>query len=186
MSPNFPKEQIVELWPAFVTNCYLTLLRASEQTAPVFGGLGQSLSQIGRRVCPGVRIFGIKRRSGCDPDVAAPPLAAAKPKPDRETEVETVDKRIEAFLKDVLGLEGKNSNLVREGVYRLLEEYEKQVHDAETDPRRKAPAAQRFHKLCRDRVLEEIQQRTAFSTIGHFQTVLGVIDSPTQFLFPVE
>jgi hypothetical protein len=72
----------VELWPAFVTNCYLTLLRASEQTAPVFGGLGQSLSQIGRRVCPGVRIFGIKRRSGCDPDVAAaPPLAAAKPKP---------------------------------------------------------------------------------------------------------
>ncbi|MFZ2075238.1 MAG: hypothetical protein WAV38_01000 [Xanthobacteraceae bacterium] len=97
-----------------------------------------------------------------------------------------MDKRIEAFLKDVLGLEGKNSNLVREGVYRLLEEYEKQVHDAETDPRRKAPAAQRFHKLCRDRVLEEIQQRTAFSTIGHFQTVLGVIDSPTQFLFPVE
>jgi hypothetical protein len=92
-----------------------------------------------------------------------------------------VDKRIEAFLKDVLGLEGKNST-----VYRLLEEYEKQVHDAETDPRRKAPAAQRFHKLCRDRVLEEIQQRTAFSTIGHFQTVLGVIDSPTQFLFPVE
>jgi hypothetical protein len=44
ITPQEPEdnEQIVELWPAFVTNCYLTHLRASEQTAPVFGGLGQS------------------------------------------------------------------------------------------------------------------------------------------------
>jgi hypothetical protein len=97
-----------------------------------------------------------------------------------------MDEHIEAFLKDVLGLEGENSNVVREGVGRLLEEYENQVRDAETDTRRAVPAAHRFRKRCRDRVIEEIQQRTAISTIGHFQMVLSVIDGRGRFLFPVE
>jgi hypothetical protein len=52
--------------------------------------------------------------------------------------------RIEAFMKDVLGLEGENSNAVREGVRRYMAEYEKQVHVAETDAPRKVPAAERF------------------------------------------
>jgi hypothetical protein len=30
-------------------------------------------------------------------------------------------------------------------------------------------------------VIAEIQQRTAISTIGHFQTVLGVIEQPGAF-----
>ena len=55
-----------------------------------------------------------------------------------------MDERIEAFMKDVLGLEGENSNVVREGVRRYMAEYEKLVRVAETDVRRKVPAAQRF------------------------------------------
>lgn len=86
--------------------------------------------------------------------------------------------RIEAFLRDVLCYQGKNSGAVREGVQHLLTAYEKQIRDAENDPRRALPAAQRFRKLSRDRVIEEIQQRTAISSISHFQTVLSVIDTP--------
>jgi hypothetical protein len=97
-----------------------------------------------------------------------------------------MDEQIEAFLRDVLGLEGANSNVVREGVARLLEEYESQVRDVETDARRAVPAAHRFRKHCRDRVIEEIQRRTTISTIGHFQLVLSVIDGRGRFLFPVE
>jgi hypothetical protein len=87
-----------------------------------------------------------------------------------------MDEHIEAFVKDVLGLEGKNSNVVREGVGRLLQDYENQVRHAETDTCRAVPAADRFRKHCRARVIEEIQQRTAISTIGHFQLVLSMID----------
>ncbi|HEY3638903.1 MAG TPA: hypothetical protein VGK90_12205 [Rhizomicrobium sp.] len=57
-----------------------------------------------------------------------------------------MDERIEAFMKDILGLEGENSNVVHEGVRRYMAEYEKQVRVAETDARRKVPAAQRFRE----------------------------------------
>ena len=67
---------------------------------------------------------------------------------------------------------------------RHMAEYEKQVRDAETDTRRKVPAAQRFRQLCRDRVIEEIRRRTAISTIEHLQTVLSVIEQPGAF--PIE
>jgi hypothetical protein len=95
-----------------------------------------------------------------------------------------MDERIEAFMKDVLGLEGENSNEVREGVRRYMAAYEKHVRNAETDAHRKVPAAERFRKLCRDRVLKEIQRRTAPSTVEHLQTVLGVINQPGAF--PIE
>ena len=92
-----------------------------------------------------------------------------------------MDERIEAFMKDVLRLEGKNSNEVREGVRRYMAEYEKQVRNAETDARKKVPAAERFRKLCRDRVLKEIQRHTAPSTVEHLQIVVGVINQPGAF-----
>ena len=92
-----------------------------------------------------------------------------------------MDERIEAFMKDVLSLEGENSNAVREGVRHYMADYEKQVRIAETDTRKMVPASERFRKLCRDRVIEEIQRRTAISTIGHLQTVLSVIDQPGAF-----
>jgi hypothetical protein len=89
--------------------------------------------------------------------------------------------RIEAFMKDVLGLEGEDSNVVREGVRRYMAAYEKQVRVAETEARKMVPAAQRFRELCRDRVIEEIQRRTEISSIRHFQTVLSVIEQPGAF-----
>ena len=92
-----------------------------------------------------------------------------------------MDERIEALMKDVLGLEGETSNEVREGVRRYMAKYEKTVRNAETDVPRKVPAAERFRKLCRDRVLKEIQQRTAPSTVEHLQIVLGVINQPGAF-----
>ena len=92
-----------------------------------------------------------------------------------------MDERIEALMKDVLGLEGENSNEVREGVRRYMAAYEKTVRNAETDVRRKVPAAQQFRKLCRDRVLKEIQQCTVPSTVEHLQIVLGVINQPGAF-----
>ena len=86
-----------------------------------------------------------------------------------------MDERIEAFMKDVLGLEGEDSNVVREGVRRYMAAYEKQVRVAETEARKMVPAAQRFRELCRDRVIQEIQQQTAKSTIAHFQAVMSCL-----------
>jgi hypothetical protein len=88
-----------------------------------------------------------------------------------------MDDRIEAFIRDVLNLEGANSNVVREGVRRHLPQYEKLFRDAEPDKRKKDAAAERFHKLCRDRVLKQIQLRTTPSTVAHLQIVLSMIDA---------
>ncbi len=78
---------------------------------------------------------------------------------------------IESFLKEVLRYQGKSSNAVREDVQHLLTACEKQIRDAEeNDPRRAIPAAQRFRKAVRYRVIEEIQQSTEIPSISHFQT----------------
>jgi len=53
-----------------------------------------------------------------------------------------MDYRIEAFLIDVLLLEGENPKVVREGVRRRIVECEKQFRDAEPDKRIKDKAAQ--------------------------------------------
>jgi len=84
---------------------------------------------------------------------------------------------IETFLKEVLRYQGKSSNAVRENVQHLLTACENQIRDAENDPQRALPAAQRFRKAVRYRVIEEIQQSTEIPSISHFQTVLSVIDT---------
>ncbi len=60
-----------------------------------------------------------------------------------------MDDRIEAFLKDVLALEGEISSLIREGVHRYLAIYERQFRDAEPNKRMKDKAAQVCRRLCR-------------------------------------
>jgi hypothetical protein len=94
-----------------------------------------------------------------------------------------MDERIEAFLKDVLALEGEISNLLREGVRRHLAVYEKQFRDAETHKRMKDRAAQVCRTLCRARVAEEIRRRKGTSTAEHLKIVLSIIDSAA--LFPL-
>lgn len=92
-----------------------------------------------------------------------------------------MDERIEAFLIDVLALEGEISNLIREGVRRSLSAYEKQFRDAETNKRMKDKAAQTCRTLCRSRVAEEIRRRKGRSSGEHLKIVLSVIDAAARF-----
>ena len=92
-----------------------------------------------------------------------------------------MDDRIEAFLNDVLALEGEDSNRVREGVSVHLEVYEKQFRDAEPNKHMKDKAAQACRALCRVRVLEEMRRRKGTPTAAHLGIVLTVIDSPPGF-----
>jgi hypothetical protein len=84
-----------------------------------------------------------------------------------------MDFRIEAFLMDVLLLEGENSNVVRDGVRRRLTECEKQFRDAKPDKRMNA---QSCRTLCRMRVLEEIRRRKGTQGAEHLTLVLDVIE----------
>jgi hypothetical protein len=84
-----------------------------------------------------------------------------------------MDDRIEAFLRDVLALEGEIWNLLRQGVRRHLAICEEQFRDAETNKRMKDRAAQ----ACRARVAEEIRRRKRTSTVEHLKVVLSIIDT---------
>jgi hypothetical protein len=94
-----------------------------------------------------------------------------------------MDERIEAFLKDVLALEGEIWNLLLQGVRRHLAICEEQFRDAETNKRMKDRAAQAGRTLCRGRVAEEIRRRKGTSTAEHLKVVLSIID--TAALFPL-
>jgi hypothetical protein len=94
-----------------------------------------------------------------------------------------MDERIEAFLKDVLALDGEIWNQIREGVRRHLAICETQFRDAETNKRMKDRAAQACRTLCRTRVAEEIRRRKGTSTAEHLKVVLSIIDSAA--LFPL-
>jgi hypothetical protein len=94
-----------------------------------------------------------------------------------------MDERVEAFLKDVLALEGEISNLLRESVRRYLAICEKQFRDDETNKRMKDRAAQACRTLCRMRVTDEIRRRKGTSTAEHLKVVLSIIDSAA--LFPM-
>ncbi len=87
-----------------------------------------------------------------------------------------MDYRIEAFLIDVLLLEGENPKVVREGVRRRIGECEKQFRDAEPNKRMKDKAAQSCRALCRTRVLEEIHRRSGTRAAEHLKLVLDVIE----------
>ena len=89
-----------------------------------------------------------------------------------------MDKRIEAFLSVVLALEGKNSNLVREGVRVRLAKCERQFRKDEENESIKDRAANMCDRLCRARIVEEMQQRRGTLTAVHLSIVLSVIDGP--------
>ena len=92
-----------------------------------------------------------------------------------------MDKRIEAFLRDVLALEGKHSNLVREGVRVRLAKCERQFRKDEENESIKGRAADMCDRLCRARIVEEMQQRRGTLTAVHLSIVLSVIDGPGRF-----
>jgi hypothetical protein len=87
-----------------------------------------------------------------------------------------MDERVEAFLADVLALEGEEA--IHQGVRGALADYEQLFRAQEVNKRMKEKAAQACHALCRARVLEEIRLRKGARTAEHLKLVLSVIDGP--------
>jgi hypothetical protein len=86
-----------------------------------------------------------------------------------------MDDRVEAFLRDVLALEGENSIDVRRGVRHRLAGCEKLFRDAEPGEQMKEKAAQSCRALCRARVLEEIPRQKRTRTAEHLELVLEAV-----------
>jgi hypothetical protein len=89
-----------------------------------------------------------------------------------------MDERIEAFLLDLLEDEGKNSDIVGENTRRYLATYEEMFRAEEVQDHKKDEAAQRCRDWCRQRVLEEIDQREGTPTADHLRIVLNAIEQP--------
>jgi len=89
-----------------------------------------------------------------------------------------MDERVEAFLADVLSLEGEEANAVREAVRIALTDYEQVFRAQEVNKRMKERAAHACRTLCRARVVEEMRLRKGTTTAEHLKLVLSVIDGP--------
>ena len=74
------------------------------------------------------------------------------------------DARVEAFLADILALEGENPDAVREGVHVALADCADIFKAQEVNRRMKDKAAHACHVLCRARVVEEAQRRKGTAT----------------------
>ena len=96
-------------------------------------------------------------------------------------EESAMDDRVEAFLREVLRLEGETQAQVRENVRFHIAECEKMFRDAEPDERTKDQAAQRSRLLCRERAVQELARSKGTPTEGYLGIVLEVIDSPARF-----
>ena len=89
-----------------------------------------------------------------------------------------MDARIEAFLADVLALEGQDSDKVRASVRVQLTNYERQFRDAVTNKPMKDKAADECRRLCWARVVEELNRRRGTLTAVHLMIVRSVIEAP--------
>jgi hypothetical protein len=88
------------------------------------------------------------------------------------------DARIEAFLADVLALEGENPEAIRDGVHIALADCGQIYRAQEANRRMKDKAAHACHALCRARIVEEMQRRNGTATAAHLKFVLSVVDGP--------
>ena len=87
-----------------------------------------------------------------------------------------MDQHIEAFLADVLALEGETPDAIREAVRAALADCEAIFRAQEANRRMKEKAVHACHSLCRGRVAEEIRRRMGTPTADHLELVLGIID----------
>ena len=87
-----------------------------------------------------------------------------------------MDERVEAFLADVLALEGEEPTAIREAVRVALADCEQVFRAQEVNKRMKEKAAHACHALCRARVVEEVRLRKGTTTAEHLKLVLSVID----------
>ena len=89
-----------------------------------------------------------------------------------------MDERVEAFLANVLALEGEEANTIRQGVRGALADYEQLFRAQEVNKRIKEKAAHACHALCRARVVEETGLRKGTPTAERLRLVLSVINGP--------
>ena len=89
-----------------------------------------------------------------------------------------MDERVEAFLADVLALEGEDANAIRQGVRGALADCEQIFRAQEVNKRTREKAAHACDALCRARVVEEMRLRKGTTTAEHLKLVLSVIDGP--------
>jgi hypothetical protein len=89
-----------------------------------------------------------------------------------------MDERVEAFLADVLALEGEDADAIRQSVRSALADCEQIFRAQEVNKRMREKAAHACHTLCRARVAEEMRLRKGTPTAEHLKLVLGVIDGP--------
>ena len=89
-----------------------------------------------------------------------------------------MDERVDAFLADVLALEGEEANTIRQGVRGALADYEQLFRAQEVNKRIKEKAAHACHALCRARVVEETGLRKGTPTAERLRLVLSVINGP--------
>ena len=87
-----------------------------------------------------------------------------------------MDERIENFLLDVLEDEGKDSNVVRANTRCYLALYVEMFRAREVQEYKKDAAAQRCRDWCRQRVLQELEQREGTPTADHLRVVLNAIE----------
>ena len=87
-----------------------------------------------------------------------------------------MDERIENFLLDVLEDEGKDSNVVRPNTRCYLALYLEMFRAREVQEYKKDAAAQRCRDWCRQRVLQELEQREGTPTADHLRIVLNAIE----------
>jgi hypothetical protein len=88
-----------------------------------------------------------------------------------------MDERIEAFIKDVLELEGVPAIAILDGVRSLLRVYENLVRDTEPDVSNREAAAREWLRRCRERVAEEVAKHAGTPAGEHWKVVLSVIAS---------
>jgi hypothetical protein len=89
-----------------------------------------------------------------------------------------MDERVEAFLADILALEGEDANAIRQGVRVALADCEQIFRAQEANKRMREKAAHACHALCRARVAEEIRLRKGTPTAEHLKLALSAIDGP--------
>jgi hypothetical protein len=87
-----------------------------------------------------------------------------------------MDRRIEAFLADVLALAGEEPDAIREGVGVALAKCETFFRLQETKKRMRDQAAHVCRALCCSRVVAEMHQRRGTRIAEHLKLVLSIID----------
>ena len=92
-----------------------------------------------------------------------------------------MDDRVEAFLAEVLALEGEKPDAIRAGVRISLGDTETKVRVPEDNWHMKDKASRACHVLCRACVFEETRRRKGTTTAEHLKLVLAVIDRPAHF-----